>query len=387
MPDRRWIMLAAVFVTRTGMAYQFQSIGSVGPMLVTSLMIDFAALGTLIGLYKLPGVLMAYPSGLLGRRHGDRTMVIFGAVLMTLGGLLTLFVDSHGLILLGRIISGVGAVIFNVLSAKLVLDWFAARGATLAMSVHISSWPLGLALGLTTQAGLAQAFSLTGMMAITTAICALGLGLMLGLTRDPQGGATAAATGRQWSLSAVTFRQLTLAAMVWCLLNVAFILVIGFGPAYLADRGYSVTEAGRLSSLLTWASILSVPVGGWVVQRYGHADLLIGLSFLGGILSIFAIDQVSNPAIPILLVGLIGVMNAGAVIALPAEVLKPEERSVGMGLFFSYYYLGMGVFPPVAGWLRDLTGAASAPLWFAGFVMLAAWGFMVLFRLDQRRIR
>ena len=34
------------------MGYQFQSIGSVGPVLVEHLAIDFAMLGTLIGLYE-----------------------------------------------------------------------------------------------------------------------------------------------------------------------------------------------------------------------------------------------------------------------------------------------------------------------------------------------
>ena len=52
----RWLMLAVLFMARTAMACQFQSVGSVGPFLIESLRVDYTMLGTLIGLYMLPGV-------------------------------------------------------------------------------------------------------------------------------------------------------------------------------------------------------------------------------------------------------------------------------------------------------------------------------------------
>lgn len=385
MSDNRWFMLGVIFLTRIGMGYQFQSIGSVGPLLVDSLMIDFAALGVLIGLYKLPGMVLAYPSGLLGRRFGDRDMAALGVALMAMGGLLTSFVDTYGIIVAGRALSGAGAVLFNVLSAKLVLDWFADRGTTLAMSIHISSWPLGLALGLSSQAGLAETFSVSTMLLFTAAVCGAGLVLMVTFTRDQRAAAPPRLAAWHQMLSADTFRRTTLAAMVWCVFNVAIVLVLGFGPAYLVSRGYSVRQAGWTSSLFTWASIVSVPLGGYLVQRFGRADLLMGFSFLAGATAILAVTRMDDPSIAFVLIGLFGVMGAGSVVALPAGVLAAHERSVGMGLFFSYYYLGMGIFPPIAGWLRDVTGAPAAPLWFAALLMLSSWLFLLLFRRDQRR--
>lgn len=63
----RWTMLAVLFLARTAMSYQFQSVGSLSPFLVSDLGMDYAALGTLIGLYKLPGLVLALPGGVLGR--------------------------------------------------------------------------------------------------------------------------------------------------------------------------------------------------------------------------------------------------------------------------------------------------------------------------------
>jgi MFS family permease len=71
MPDR-WLALALIFLTRVSMSVQFQSIASVGPLVVDDLRLSYAQLGTLVGLYLLPGVALALPGGLVGRRFGER---------------------------------------------------------------------------------------------------------------------------------------------------------------------------------------------------------------------------------------------------------------------------------------------------------------------------
>ena len=57
--------------------------------------------------------------------------------------------------------------------------------------------------------------------------------------------------------------------------------------------------------------------------------------------------------------------------SLPARVLAPSTRAVGMGLFYTVFYIGMGVGPTVGGWLATWAGSASAAFDF-GAVMLAA---------------
>ena len=73
MASNRWFILAVLFLARTAMGFQFQSIASVSPFLIDELAIDYAMLGTLIGLYMLPGILFALPGGVLrcARVRGD----------------------------------------------------------------------------------------------------------------------------------------------------------------------------------------------------------------------------------------------------------------------------------------------------------------------------
>lgn len=67
-PERsRWRMLALLFVCRASLGFQFQTVGSAAQGLATEFGFSHARIGTLVGMFMLPGMLMALPSGYAGR--------------------------------------------------------------------------------------------------------------------------------------------------------------------------------------------------------------------------------------------------------------------------------------------------------------------------------
>ncbi len=162
------------------------------------------------------------------------------------------------------------------------------------------------------------------------------------------------------------------AGAVWCFYNVAFIIPLSFGPEFLTARGMPLATAGAVTSLVSWLVIPALPLGGWLAERIGRPDATMAASFL-----VIAGLAWAIPFLPgsVLLFGLLGLAfgpAGGLIMALPSRVLRPENRAVGMGLFFTVYYVGMGVCPAIAGLLRDLTGDPAAPLYFAGLSALGA---------------
>ena len=104
--QRLWLILAALTLARTAMGFQFQSVAAVGPLLTADSIMTHAELGALIGIYLLPGALFAIPGGWLGKRFGDKRVVLTGLVMMTLGGTLLALSDAYQVIFTGRLISG-----------------------------------------------------------------------------------------------------------------------------------------------------------------------------------------------------------------------------------------------------------------------------------------
>lgn len=245
----RWIVLAVLFVARTAMAYQFQSVISAGPFIVDRFAIDYAQLGSLVGLYMLPGIVISLPGGMLGQRFGDKRIVIMGLALMVLGGCL-MANDSYSVVFVGRLISGVGAVILNVLITKMIADWFGGQEIITAMALLIASWPLGIALGLVTFPPLA-AYGWSAPMLASAAVAGLSLAGLVVLYRDWSQPSQSASELRTGLTRSETFHIIVL-GMVWGTYNAGYIILVSFLPEQFTRQGYGLVEASRLVSLMGW---------------------------------------------------------------------------------------------------------------------------------------
>ena len=273
MAETRWRMLAVLFLARTALGFQFQTIASAAPFLREDLRIGFAEIGTLIGLYMLPGIALSLPGGFLVRRFGDKTLCCAGLGLMALGGMVTGMSDTYGTALVGRFISGTGSVFLSISITKMVTDWFAGREIVTAMSVLLTSWPLGIAAGLLLYAPLAEAQGWSWVMFVAAGACLVGLILVAALYRSPE---SATLTDAPTLSFALPPRDETLpilvAGLIWGVFNLALIVFFSFVPLLLAERSFSLAEGAFITSVVLWLMIGSMPVGGHWVQRTGKLD-------------------------------------------------------------------------------------------------------------------
>jgi MFS family permease len=114
----RWGILAVLFTVRLSMAFQFQSVAAVAPLLGNEFGVGLADIGLLIGLYFTPGIALALPGGAIGQRFGDKATVLAALVLMLAGSLAMALPDwfshSWNVQIAGRLIAGAGGVLLNV---------------------------------------------------------------------------------------------------------------------------------------------------------------------------------------------------------------------------------------------------------------------------------
>jgi hypothetical protein len=240
MAGNRWLMLAVLFLARTAMALQFQTVASVRPFLMDALAIDFASFGALIGLYMLPGVAIALPGGMLGQRFGAKRVVLAGLALMALGGVVMGLSASFAAAAAGRLISGTGAVLLTVQVAKMVTDWFAGREIVTAMAISIASWPFGTGgwsrgvRAACRQRRLERDHASRGA-GCTRRLCAgrADLSRPTGYVRSAPARFALNLTRREWVL-------VLIAGVMWGLFNVAYIVLISFAPELFTVRGWSL---------------------------------------------------------------------------------------------------------------------------------------------------
>lgn len=386
--NRLWLILATLTLARTTMGFQFQSVAAVGPLLTTDAIVTHTELGVLIGIYLLPGALFAIPGGWLGKRFGDKRVVLTGLAMMTLGGALLALSDAYEIMFTGRLISGLGAVLLNVLVTKMVTDWFAEHRITTAMGVLISSWPLGIAIALLTIGPLEELVGLRLTFFVPVAICGIALLLVSTIYTNPPEPTEIVRGPNESSEGKLTPYELwgvVLSGCVWCLYNIAFILPLSFGPEFLVSKGIKLTSAGAIVSLASWLIIPALPLGAWIAERVGRPVTTMVVTFVAIAILTWMIPVTSFYIVIFAAIGIIFGPAGGLIMALPAQVLSKENRAIGMGIFFTIYYVGMGVFPAIAGYARDVTGTPAAPLILAGVAILLAVLALVGFRMIQIR--
>ncbi|MCK1362996.1 MFS transporter [Bradyrhizobium sp. 62] len=384
----RWGILAILFVVRLTIAFQFQSVAAVAPLLQQSFGVGLADIGILIGLYFTPGIVLALPGGAIGRTLGDKPTTIVALLLMMAGSLVMATTDVWGWQMAGRLASGAGGVLLTVQLTKMGTDWFAGKEIATAMAIFVNSWPAGVAISLLVLPAIGTAYGAGAVFLVAGALTAIGIVLITFYQSPP--GATASATG-SGRLDPLALLAVIVAGAIWGLYNVGFAMIFSFGPSLLAERGWSIAAAGSAISLVMWLSVISVPAGGYLADRFKRPFVLaIAASLV--VAGLLAWLTRSDAVITILvLIGLFGGLPAGPIMSLAARVLGLETRAIGMGVFYTLFYAAMMLGPAIAGRLAKSAGTAAVALDLGALTVLACpplmWLFERIVSVRHRRAR
>jgi len=155
----------------------------------------------------------------------------------------------------------------------------------------------------------------------------------------------------------------------------------------LVERGWSITQAGSTTSIVLWLVALSVPLGGFLADKTRRPELVLIIGCI-----VFAMLMVATPrsdaVVPTMIVlGSVCGLAAGPILSLPAGVLEPGTRAIGMGVFYTVYYIGMMLGPALGGLCAKWAGTAGAAFDFGAAVILACPVVLWVFRRIPRRSR
>ncbi|BDG70332.1 hypothetical protein Rmf_02610 [Roseomonas fluvialis] len=362
----RWAELAILAASRAAMGAQFQVVGALGPLLIGTLAADWTELGTLIGAYSLAGILVALPAGWVMARLGDRGVLLAGVALMALGGMVLALAGGFGVAMAGRLVSGMGGALLAIACAKMVLDRFSGAALAPALGLMLMAWPCGIGIALVVLPLLGTDWR-AGLW-LSAAICAASfLPLWFAL---PRGQGAGAAPARAGGLLRGEWAPLLSAASIWAFYNAAFVVALGFAPAFLVARGWGADQAGAATSLVGFAILPLLPMGGAVAERLGRPVATVVACMLGMAACLAAVVAGLNAWLFLGLFGLLAGPPASLVMAMVGRALSPPSRAFGMGVHYTIFYGALALLPPLAGLARDITGVPAAPL-LAGVVFLA----------------
>lgn len=383
----RWVVLSGLVLARAAYSFQLTSLAVVALGLAEDLALDAGALGTLIGIFMLPGLFIAIPGGLLSQWIGERRFMVACLTAMVIGGLVCGFAQEFAWLVAGRLISGVGAVGVSVIGSKIVADWFVGKEIATAVAFNIAGFPTGIALALVTlgQFATAEAWPTAFFAASGISLAALIVFIVTYRPNHLKGNGTAPAA----KLSLGETGMVSLCSLIGALNNAMVITSVSFIPLFLISEGMAAGTAATVVGIGLWVTILSVPLGGVIVDRFGRPNVIIVVGMLIGRLGLLLVIPWAH-SIPVLLVLMVvltfvGTLPSGPIGALSTEVLRPETRAIGMGVSGTWVFGALALAPMMAGFVSDFAGNPAAPIYMIGALAILVVVALALFRALQAR--
>ena len=356
---QRWPVLASAVVSFFAVGVGFFSMPPLLPQLAVRFGLDNLMAGVLMGSIAVPAIFLSLPLGAGVDRWPPRAAGACGLALMALGGALCAGAAGYPLLLLGRVVFGIGGLVINLLGARLLARVFAGRELSLAMALFLAAYPVSMIACFTLQPLLESALGWRAALAPAPLLALLALPLHLAVvSRGRPAGAVAAAPSGRWPVSG----PLLALAAAWCLFFAAYASLVTFAPAWAGSGGLLVV------STVAWVSLAASPLAGVLLDRTGGARWWAA----GGALALAAtLALMSAAAVPPLAamaaVGVVVALVPTAVYSLPGRLVAADAVGFAFGLITSFSNLGAVLGPALAGALRDRT-----PSWPVLWLVLAA---------------
>ena len=326
--------------------------------LARELGISIAAAGQVMTAYAVSTALLAPVMILLTARWPRKQVIQLALGLFTLGNLVSALAPSLGLLLLGRMLMGAGAMFTAAVSAYAVtLVVPALRGRALstvflgmsisyAVALPIGAW-LGFEYGWHVPVWVCTALSFAALLAATVILPG-------GVVMQSASFAGFQAAAKQGAVLRVWLRTL--------LFFIAIFSVFAYvGPVLLALNSISPLQLSVVLALFGVAGMAGTLTGGWANDRFGALRTIrVQLLVLVGMMCLLPLSRGSLGATVVTLM-VWGVAGFGLTAPQQSRLvsLSPAEAPLLLSLNSSMLYLGTALGAVVSGALAGQVGMAN----------------------------
>jgi MFS family permease len=339
------------------------------PLYAEDFEVNATMIGATISVFGLARVLLNLPAGILSDRVGRQLMLVGGAAITSVGYVLSALAADIWQLLLFRFVAGAGSALFMTSAMTLVTDLSTVENRGRMLSYYQGSLLLGVSIGPALGGLVAEVFGLRAPFVVVGALSALCVLWALRERPAPQmtehgSSASTVARGSRVPLAALlTNLAFTLASLVTF---AVFFTRTGSRQSVLVLFGNDTLglTAGALGAIFAMMALINlaaiVPSGVWS-DRYGRKAVIVPSALVASAgLVLFAFtDSIAVFMIAAVVLAIGTGVGGSAPAAYAADVVPPEARGAGMGLYRTYGDLGFVLGPLLLGWIIDVTDSFS----------------------------
>jgi MFS family permease len=376
----RWLVLAVCLFAFVAYAFSFQ----LAPPLMTSIKNAFnvtsdAQTALVMSVVLVPGIFLSIPAGSWVGTYGVKRVGTLSLVAVVVGDLVTAFAYSDVVLLVGRLLVGIGGTFVMTVTPAIIAQWFTKKDLGKAMGIFGVNMPLAAVIAFPTAGSLLLVFDWRFPFYVGLI---LGIAATIAYLAVVKEGPNADHGARGSVREAFGNVEILKIGIMWLFFNAAALSFTTWGDALFESfRSIPKLDAVFLASLLMWCAVFFVPVYGCLSDRVHRRKPFIVLGFVLMTMAFVLVGFTSDMALvaSILFAGVAAAMIPAVQSALTAEVMRPSLLTIGFGITGTCLNIGAALAQPVIGFVRDATQSYTPCL--LAIAALSAVGAMVAMTL------
>lgn len=392
VPSYAWVILAvAFFASVTAPLAQFK-VPPIMPVLMETFKLNLSSAGMLMSVFAITGFVLALPAGMIMQKLGLKVTGLIAMGSIILGSILGAIAHSSEILLLSRVIEGIGMGLIAVVAPASIAMWFPLEKRGVPMGIWATWVPLGSVIMFLVAPAITSTYGWTTVWWFSAIFGAIAFVLVWLFLKPPSKNFQSHNNLKEPIKNqaiplgqALMNRDIWLLGLLFGLFNLGTIAISTYYPTFLTDvRSYSMASASTTSSITMIMVLFSAPLAGWLSDKIGSRKKLFTWPFL--IVAVmfllpFTLEGIGIPAWLALMGMLAGMIPTATFSAAPEIMKKPELSGIGMAVVTLGQNLGMFVGPIIfaaiqetAGW--SIAGYSMIPFLIIGFIL----GFFIRVR-------
>ncbi len=347
------------------------SIAPAFPQIVRELGISEQAVGMLITVFTLPGVLLAPVVGVLADRLGRKRVLVPSLFLYGIAGGACAFVADFKTVLALRFFQGVGAASLGILNVTLIGDLFSGRQRATAMGYNASV----LSVGTGAFPVIGGSIALLGWnYPFLLALLAIPVGLFVLLALDnpePTNSQTMREYFGQLWQTVNDRRSLALFAAAISTFIILYGSFLTYFPILLGTEfGASSATIGLLMSCMSIVTAIVSSQIGRLSDRFAQRKLLVAayIVYAAAVIAMPHMPTLWLFVLPIALYGIGHGLNLPSLMTLLTGLAPPEQRAAFMSVWGMTLRVGQTLGPLVMGLVFTVSGDILGATFYAGAI-------------------
>lgn len=390
----RWTVLVFISLAMFGNYYIYDCISPLADLLAQQLKFTDSDIGLLQGIYSFPNIIMVLIGGFIIDRIGTKKSSFIFSILCMVGAVVTAIGGNLTMMIIGRLIFGLGAESLIVAITTIVARWFKGKELSFAFGLNLTIARLGSFAALNSPTWGVSFYKYwqdplwVSVWAGVISVISIVIYMLLDAHAEKN-----YAIAKEGAQDKVVLKDiLHFGKSFWfiSLLCVTFYSAMfpfqTFAVKFFMERHGATREfGGFLSSILTFFAMVFTPLFGLLADKIGKRSLLMmfGSLLIIPVYLMMAYTQI-NLFIPM---GIMGIaFSLIPAVMWPSVAIVVEEQKLGTayGLMTMIQNIGLFGFNVLIGFVNDTTGGYNAGMWI--FSSLGFFGllFAYLLRVNEK---